>query len=341
MNFGLANKRTLLSCRLLSGCLVLLLAAPMLAQGTAAPAAKAPRHAQAAPPAPATPAAAPVVPAPNDRDVAETQHKLIGLLRLSPTLTTVVARDPSLLADQEYISRNNPQLAAFLALHPEVARNPDFYLFTHLNHQNGSPDEVLVRQVWPDLYRTQPRRDGFDELLSKMPPVLALLVFLTAVAWGTRVFVENRRWTRVFKLQSEVHGKLIEKFGSAQELAAYMDTDAGKRFLEAAPISLDSRAQRMPNAVSRILLPLQVGTVLILLGIGFLMLRNLQFGRYLFQMSILGTLILMPGIGFILSAGLTWLMAARMGLLPGAQSSNADAPNSLAGPWEPTDQMKR
>ena len=35
-------------------------------------------------------------------------------MKLSPTLTTVVAHDPSLLADQEYVSRNNPQLGQFL-----------------------------------------------------------------------------------------------------------------------------------------------------------------------------------------------------------------------------------
>jgi hypothetical protein len=128
------------------------------------------------------------------------------------------------------------------------------------------------------------------------------------------MFVENRRWTRVFKLQSEVHAKLIEKFSTSQELAAYMETDAGRRFLEAAPITVDAPSQRMPNAVSRILFPLQVGTVLILLGAGFLSLRHIG-PEYDTAMRIIGTLILMPGIGFILSAGLTWLMAARLGLL--------------------------
>jgi len=29
-----------------------------------------------------------------------------------------------------------------------------------------------------------------------------------------------------------------------------------------------------------------------------------------------GTLLLMPGIGFILSAGVTWVLAQRLGLLP-------------------------
>ena len=83
----------------------------------------------------APPAAPMAAPALNDKDVAATQSELIRLLRLSPTLTTVVSHDPSLLANQDYVARNNPQLAAFLAAHPEVARNPEFYLFTHMHRR--------------------------------------------------------------------------------------------------------------------------------------------------------------------------------------------------------------
>src|SRR5215831_9623955 len=95
---------------------------------------------------PAAAVAPPVsaAPAPNERDVAEIQSELIRLLRLSPTLTTVVSHDPSLLSNQDYVAKNNPQLAAFLAAHPEIARNTEFYLFSHL-HVVGQPDEALER----------------------------------------------------------------------------------------------------------------------------------------------------------------------------------------------------
>ena len=277
-------------------------------------------QAPAHPAAPARPAAqaAPQVPQVvlSNKDVAVIQRQLIELLRLSPTLTTVVSHDPTLLSNQEYVSRNNPQLADFLASHPEVARNPEFYLFTHMNPQDGGPDEALERAVWPEVYRMQARRTGFDELLSDAPPLLAFAAFLCAAIWGIRVFVENRRWSRTFKLQSDVHGKLIDKFSTNQELAAYMQTEAGRRFLEAAPIPINiETGQRVPNAVARVLTPIQIGTVLILLGIGFLLLRNVG-PDYEVPMRVLGVLILMPGIGFILSAALTWFLASRMGLMP-------------------------
>jgi hypothetical protein len=99
---------------------------------------------------PAAPSQKSAVAAPiSEQEAADTQKQLIRILRMSPTLTSVVARDPSLLTDQEYVSRNNPELAQFLASHPEVVRNPEFYLFTHLEKNNGRRDEALERVVWP------------------------------------------------------------------------------------------------------------------------------------------------------------------------------------------------
>jgi hypothetical protein len=95
-----------------------------------------------------------------------------------------------------------------------------------------------------------------------------------------------------------------------------METEAGKRFLEAAPIPLSiDTGQRVPNAIARVLTPIQIGTVLILLGIGFLLLRHAGVD-FEIPMRVLGVLILMPGIGFILSAIFTWTIATRLGLMP-------------------------
>lgn len=289
-----------------------------------------PRAAQAASAAPQVPSAAPQAPLATNAEARALQHQLIELLRQSPTLTTVVSHDPSLLADQDYVRRNNPQLESFLEQHPEIARSPEFYLFGHIGPQDGSPDEALARAVWPDVYRNQAPRTGFDELLSDSPPLLAFACFLAAAVWGIRLFVENRRWSRIFKLQSEVHGRLIDKFSSSQELAAYMDTEAGKRFLEAAPIPLNiDSGQRVPNAVARVLTPVQIGVVLVLLGIGFFLLRHAG-PDYETPMLVLGVLILMPGIGFILSAAITWVLATRLGLMP---PSNPAGRHPLEAPF--------
>jgi hypothetical protein len=274
------------------------------------------RPAPAAPSLPAAPAA------PNERDVAEMQSELIHLLRLSPTLTTVVSHDPSLLSNQEYVAKNNPQLAAFLAAHPEVARNPEFYLFSHLKPEEGQPDEALERAVWPDVYRVQNQPSSFDRIWSDLIPLIAFACGLAAIILLARMFIENRRWSRIFKLQSDVHGRLIERFTSNQELAAYMGSDAGRKFLEAAPIPVEfEQRQRIPSAVARILTPLQTGIVMVLLGIGLLQLRHTEPDMNT-PMLVFGTVVLMPGIGFIISAGVSWLLAARLGLMPETPAQN-------------------
>jgi hypothetical protein len=297
----------------IASCILSIAASALLAGLHAAAQPRPAAPARPSPPAPAASAAPAAVP--TDRDVAATQRELIKLLRLSPTLTTVVARDPSLLANQEYVTRTNPQLAEFLGSHPEVGRNPDFYLFTHFKNDGEGSDEALERVVFADLFRNEDR-SAFRDVVSNLVPLLAFAIFLVAAYWIMRVVLENRRWNRVFKLQSDVHGKLIDKFGSNQELAAYMQTEAGRRFLEAAPIPVTlGTEQRVPNAVARVLTPIQIGVVLVLLGIGLLFLRHAATDMEL-PMLVLGTVILMPGIGFIISAGITWVLAARLGMMP-------------------------
>lgn len=252
---------------------------------------------------------------PDEAQAAEIQSQLVQLLRTSPTLTSVVARDPSLLADQAYVTRNNPELEQFLEAHPDVARNPEFYLFSHLNPR-GPRDQALERTVWPEMGGSQPDHNNVGEIVGPIAALLAFACFLAALVWLIRMLVETRRWNRTFKLQSEVHVRLIDKFSSSQELAAYMQTEAGKRFLEAAPIPMGIESgPRMPNTVARVLTPVQVGAVMVLLGIGLLLLRNAGPDTGV-PMLVLGTVILMPGIGFILAAGLAWVLAGRLGLMP-------------------------
>ena len=274
--------------------------------------------------------AAAVPPSSDDTDSAAIQDQLIKLLRLSPTLTTVVARDPSLLSDQEYVTRSNPELAQFLVAHPEVVRNPGFYLFSHLNRGRGRPDEELERSVWPDLVPAPPQDSAVRDMMGPFFACLFGLCLLGSFLWLLHMFLENRRWSRIFRLQTEVHSKLIDRFGNNQELLAYMGTEAGKRFLEAAPIPVDFNhdQQRVPNAVARVLTPLQIGVVLTLLGVGLLMLRY-SVSDLATPLLVFGIVVLMPGLGFIISAGITWYLAGRLGLMPessaGSRTENPDA----------------
>jgi hypothetical protein len=267
--------------------------------------------------------------------VAATQDQLLKLLRLSPTLTSVVARDPSLLTDQPYVSRNNPQLAQFLVQHPEVVRNPEFYLFTNLP-ANGNREHALERQLWPEYLHSSNNRDNAINtfITDDIAPIIIIPCIFFAIAWSLRAFIAGHRQNRNLKVQGELQSHLIDKLGSSQELSAYLSSDAGKRLLEAAPISASEAKQQEPSAMARVLMSLQTGIVLILLGAGFLFLGHAHPQMDL-PMRVLGTVTLLPGLGFILSAGITWVLARRLGLMPESPS----AAKTLEPPSDPQDRQ--
>ncbi len=257
----------------------------------------------------------------SEKDVAVLQDQLLQLLRLSPTLAEVVAHDPSLLSNADYVNRNNPELGHFLEAHPEIAQNPDFYLFNNLHGQNEQPSETLERKLWPQMAARQ-GSDTLRELISDGIPFLVFACILGALLWLTYVLIENRRWNRIFQLQNDVHGKLIERFATSQEVLTYMSTDAGKRFLEATPIAVGfERKQPVPSPVARVLTPLQIGIVMTLLGIGLIGLRHsIPEGEA--PLLLIGTVVLMPGLGFIISAGISWVLARHLGLMPHSGEQN-------------------
>jgi hypothetical protein len=261
----------------------------------------------------------------SEKDVADLQDQLLKLVRLSPTLAEVVAHDPSLLSNADYVNRNNPELERFLQAHPEIAHNPDFYLFNNLHERNERSADTLERKLWPPQYPDRRDNDMVDKIFDDGAPLLAFLAFLSLLGclmWLIHVLIENRRWGRIFKLQSDVHGKLIERFGTSQEVLTYMQTEAGKKFLEATPIAVGSERQEpIPSPVTRVLTPLQIGLVMTLLGLGLIFLRHSVSDNNANALLVLGTIVLMPGLGFIISAGITWVLAKRLGLMPesGAQ----------------------
>lgn len=253
----------------------------------------------------------------SESDLVQTRAQLLALLRMSPTLADVVASDPTLLSSQEYVARTNPELAKFLQSHPEIVRNPDFYLFADFPPGPGRRRaDKLVRRPWPgEIYRQEEQPSL--QLLRIVGPFIILLTLVGTLLWLVRILLENRRWSRIFKLQTEVHGRLIDRFGNNEELLSYMSSEPGRRFLEAAPIPIDfEHDRRLPATLSRVLASLQIGVVLTLLGIGLLALRH-SLPEISEALLVCGIVVLMPGIGFILSAGITWLLSTRLGLMPG------------------------
>jgi hypothetical protein len=109
------------------------------------------------------------------------------------------------------------------------------------------------------------------------------------------------------KLQAGLQTKLLERFGSGQELLAYVQSAAGKQFLE-------SFAMEQRTPYGRILGAVQAGVILVLLGLALLFLRGRVAGADE-GFLISGTITLSLGIGFGLSAALSYFLSKSFGLL--------------------------
>jgi hypothetical protein len=247
-----------------------------------------------------------------EEDIQPTREQLIRLLRMTPKLTSVVARDPSLLANEQYVAANNPALAEFLHQHPEITRNPEFYLFANLGGDRPGRDVRFEREVWPEF------NERYHESFLKGTDVLVFLVFLCllgSLLWLIRIFLETRRWNRIFTHQGEAQNKLLDKFAGSQELLTYLQSEPGKRLWEPGAAAVGSGAIFPKSPAVPAIAPFQFGIVFVMLGIGFLRLASQGIADTA-PLTIFGVLALMLGIGLILSAVASWVMAKHFGLLP-------------------------
>lgn len=244
-----------------------------------------------------------------NKDPEALRSELFQLLRLNPKLTSVIAADPTLLADEAYVSRNNPELGEFLRSHPEVVRNPEFYLFLPPTVRG-----VGGRPIFDVQGFRGPAREGPGE--EKIAAILVFVLFLAALLWIFRVVLENNKWNKLSKMQSDLYSKMLDKCGTNEELLASFRTSAEKPFFEMATIE-----PRSANPLNRVFLPLQLGIVLTLAGGGLLSFLYARANDARLFLG-LGTLVFMVGIGLIISAAASYLLARHLGLLPRRSKAN-------------------
>jgi hypothetical protein len=240
----------------------------------------------------------------DDADANRTREALYNQLeKYPPTLGRVLKLDPSLMSNQAYLAPY-PGLAAFLSQHPEILRNPEYFL------------ERVNTPHWD--YGNDPQRRKREEMMAVLAGFalfLAFLVITSVLVWIVRMIVTHRRWHRVSKVQYEVHNKLLDRFTSNEDLLAYVQTPAGKRFLESAPIPLEADAPALSAPFSRILWSVQAGIVLAIAGAGLLYVSSRFIDEPAQFFLVIGVLSVALGGGFIVSAAAAYILSRKLGLL--------------------------
>ena len=237
---------------------------------------------------------------PNAENVREQLRRLLSAY--PPSLRQVLALDPALLQREDYLAPY-PGLTAFLQQHPEVVRNPGFYFGSFGNFDRG--------------YTEADRR--VEVLRNTLEGITFLTGFLTVISLLyalLRQALEYRRWRRQIQIQTEIHSKLLDRMTNNQELLAYIETSAGRRFLEA-PVPLMAQPPASSIApVARILWSVQIGVIVVAAGIGFWIARTTVNDADLISIfQVMGSLAMAVGVGFVVSALMSWALSQRMGLL--------------------------
>src|SRR5262249_37451072 len=139
--------------------------------------------------------------------------------------------------------------------------------------------------------------------------------------------IDHRRWLRTSKVQTDAHTKLLDRLTSNEDLLAYIQSPAGSRFLQSAPLPIDT-GRPLGAPIGRILFSAQAGTVGMFLGLG-LQAASVRVqsnpdisdaGPFLFAVAVVAMAV---GFGFLVSSGVAYILSRRLGLLETKASSNA------------------
>jgi hypothetical protein len=148
--------------------------------------------------------------------------------------------------------------------------------------------------------------------------------FFAAAAWTVNILVEAYRARQRMRIAADFHSKLLERVNSTQEFGAFLSTTGGARFLD----SLTVTHEGGPHV--RILRAAQSGLMLLALGIGLFLYGSSRDipGRADDAVFLFATVAASLGIGLLLSAGASYGLSKRMGLMNGEITGRSHSPHA-------------
>jgi hypothetical protein len=245
------------------------------------------------------------------QDAESTREQLRAILRTYPeTVGEILRRDPSLMSRADYMAAY-PQLVQFLAQHPEIPRNVEYYLEGYGPFQRFN--------------RLDPEYEALGVLLGGLAGFLVMSALISVLVWLVRAVIQHRRWLKSSQVQADVHSKLMDRMTTNEELLAYIQSPAGRRFLEAVPPKPEPEAPGFSAPVGSILWSMMAGIVFATVGAGF----NFAAGEISDDVqrafTVVGVILFSLGIGFLIAAVMAFLVSSRLGLFTPRPAPNSDS----------------
>jgi len=239
-----------------------------------------------------------------------------------PAVTEMLRIDPTLALNDTYMAAY-PGLRALVGQHPEIVQNGRY--FFGMPQYNG-----YARQQQSDDPGVQRMRQ-VSEMFGGFLVFCGLMTLLSAFVWLIKMAVDHRRWLRVSKIQGDMQGRLLDRLTSNEDLVAFVQSPAGQRALETLTLPADPKARSgaVIAPLNRILWSVQLGTVGTLLGFGLMLLADTSTIKATWAADsspfffMVGIVSLSIGVGFLVSAGASFFISRRLGLLAAPASADA------------------
>lgn len=239
----------------------------------------------------------------DDYDSRTTREELNELLQRHPREIGVVLKlDPSLFRNEAWIA-SYPALREFVSRHPEVPQNAEYYLERVWVPGDEAPESAETRMA--------------RQMVEGVSIFAVMAMVIGGLVWLIRTLLEHRRWSRVSRVQTEIYNKLLDRFTSHEDLLRYVQSAAGRDFIQAAAAPLNTGTPPAVSApVGRILWSLQAGVILFAIGLGLQIVSFRLHPDVSASVSTMGVLALCGGLGFAASAVVAWIVSRRLGILP-------------------------
>jgi hypothetical protein len=135
--------------------------------------------------------------------------------------------------------------------------------------------------------------------------VVAIIAVFSSISFITWTIFSSVRRYKMARVQADVQTVLLARFDSAQNMAAYVDTDAGKRFLSSLAFEREGPLAPMLDCV-------RWGIVIMFLGAALCLLRGIHAVDP--DVIVPGILALALGLGFEIAAFVSWYLYRSLGL---------------------------